>query len=90
MPGESENTISAQRPQSHTTNAWKKEKHKIVGVKKERADHANRKALDLLLKPANPTPSNKTPRGAQRFCDTEKSYNEEARTSAYEQPKHHE
>ena len=24
------------------------------------------------------------------FCDTDKSYNEEARTSAYEQSKHHE
>ena len=34
--------------------------------------------------------SKETQRGAQSFCDTEKSYNEEARTSAYEQPKHHE
>ena len=51
-------TLSVQRPQPHTTNPWKEEKDKIVGVKKERADHANRKALALLLKPASPTPSN--------------------------------
>ena len=30
---------------------------KIVGDKKERANHANRKALALLLKPASSTPS---------------------------------
>ena len=48
-----------QRPQPHTTNPWKeKEGDKIVGDTKERADHANRTALALLLKPANPTPSN--------------------------------
>ena len=58
MPGESENTLSVRRPQPHTTNPLKEEKDKIVGVKKERADHANRKALALLLKPASPTPSN--------------------------------
>ena len=57
-PGESENILSVQRPQPHTTNPWKEEKDKIVGDKKERADHANRKALAMLLKPANPTPSN--------------------------------
>ena len=39
------------------TNPWKEEEDKI-GNKKERADHANRKALALLLKPASPTPSN--------------------------------
>ena len=50
-------TLSVQRPQPHTTNAWKEE-DKIVEAKKERADHVNRKALALLLKPANPTPSN--------------------------------
>ena len=94
-------TLSVQRPQPHTTNPWKEEKDKIVGVKKEKADHANRKALALLLKPTSPTPSNtgsirlfqrdtERARGAQRFCDTEKSYNEEAQTSACEQPKHHE
>ena len=91
-------TLSVQRPQPHTTNPRMQEKDKTVGDKKERADLANRKALALLLKPASPTPSNtgslrpskETQRGAQSFCDTEKSYNEEARTSAYEQPKHHE
>ena len=57
-PGESEDTLSVQRPQPHTTNPWKEEKDKSVGDKKERADHANRKALALLLKPASPTPSN--------------------------------
>ena len=60
-PGESEDTLSVQRPQSHTTNLWKGEKDKTVGDKKERAesaDHANRKALAPLLKPASPTPSN--------------------------------
>ena len=57
-PGESEDTLSVQRPQPHTTNPWKEEKDKTVGDKKERADHATRKVLALLLKPASPTPSN--------------------------------
>ena len=57
-PRESEDTLSVQRPQPHTTNPWKKEKDKTLEDKKERADHANRKALALLLKPASPTPSN--------------------------------
>ena len=47
-------TLSVQRPQPHTANPWKEE-DKIVGDTKERADHANRKALALLLKPASPT-----------------------------------
>ena len=51
-------TLSVQRPQPHTTNPWKEERDKTVGDKKARADHANRKALALLLKPASPTPSN--------------------------------
>ena len=59
MPGESENTPSVQRPQPHTTNPWKEEEEdKIVGDKKERADHVNRKAFALLLQSASPTPSN--------------------------------
>ena len=75
------------------------EKDKIVGDKKERADHANRRALALLLEPASPTLSNTgSLRSSQidtewsilLYCYTEKSYNEEARTSEYEQPKHHE
>ena len=49
-------TLSVQRPQLHTTNPWKEEKDKTVGGKKEKADHANRKALALLLKLASPTP----------------------------------
>ena len=57
-PGESEDTLSVQRPQPHTINPWKEEKDKTVEDKKERADHANRKALALLLKPASPTLSN--------------------------------
>ena len=58
-PGESENTLSVHRPQPHTTNSWKEEEEdKIVGDTKERSDHADRKALTLLLKPASPTPSN--------------------------------
>ena len=40
----SENTLSVQKPQSHTTNPWKEE-GKIVGDKKEKADHVNRRAL---------------------------------------------
>ena len=48
-------TLSVQGPQTHTTNPWKEEKDKTVGDKKERADHANRKALAQLLKPASPT-----------------------------------
>ena len=56
--GESENTLSVQRPQPHTTNSWMEEEDKIVGDIKEKVDHANRKALPLLLKPASPTPSN--------------------------------
>ena len=36
----------------------KKEKGKIVGDKKGESNYANKKALDLLLKPANPTPPN--------------------------------
>ena len=69
--GESENTLSVQRPQPHTTNPWKEEKEKIVGDKKERADLANTKALALLLKHASPTPSNT---GSQRSFqrDTER------------------
>ena len=55
---ESENTLSVQRPQPHITNPWNEEKDKTVGYKKERADHANRKALALLLKSASPTPLN--------------------------------
>ena len=51
-------TLSVQRPQPHTTNPWKEEKDETVGDKTERADHANRKALGLLLKPVSPTPSN--------------------------------
>ena len=57
---ESENTLSVQRPQPHTTNPWKEED------KKERADHANRKALALLLKPASPTPYKGSLRSFQR------------------------
>ena len=56
--GESEDTLSVHRPQPHTTNLWKEVKDKTVGDKKGRADHANRKALALLLKPTSPTPSN--------------------------------
>ena len=55
-PGESEDTLSVQRPQPHTTNPWKEEKDKTVGDKKERADHANWKSLALLLKPVSPCP----------------------------------
>ena len=52
-------TLSVQRPQPCTTNPWKEEeKDKLVGDTKERADHANRKTMALLLKPASPTPSN--------------------------------
>ena len=59
-PGESENTISVQRPKPHTTNPWKEEKDEIGGDKKERADHASSKAWALLLKPASIRRSNCT------------------------------
>ena len=54
---ESENTLSVQKPEPHTINPRKEEKDKTAGVKKERADHDNRKSFALLLKPASPTPS---------------------------------
>ena len=41
-PGVSEDTLSVQRPQPYTTDPWKEEKYKLVGDKKEEADHANR------------------------------------------------
>ena len=50
-PGKRENTLTVQRPQPHTTNPWKEE-DKILGDTEERADHANRKAMALLVKPA--------------------------------------
>ena len=49
-PGESE----SKDPKPQTTSPWKEEKDKIVGDKKERADHANRKALAVLLNPLVP------------------------------------
>ena len=50
-------TLSVQRSQPHTTNSWKEEKDKTIGDKNKRADHPNRKAFALLLKPASPTGS---------------------------------
>ena len=35
-PGESEDTLSVQRPQPDTTNPWKEEKNKTVGDKKKK------------------------------------------------------
>ena len=53
------------------TNREKAEKEKIVEDKKGECNKAKKKALDLLLKPANPTPSNTgSTRSFQR--DTEK------------------
>ena len=40
------------------TYRGKEEKWKIVEDKKGERNSTNKKALDLLLKPANPTPSN--------------------------------
>ena len=40
------------------TYRGKEEKWEIVEYKKGESNLANKKALDLLLKPANPTPSN--------------------------------
>ena len=73
-------------------------RREIVGDKTERADHTNRRTLALLLKPASQTPSITGPlRSFQRdsemgtkVLDTEKSYNEDSRRSAYEQPNDHE
>ena len=46
-------TLSIQRPQPHTTNPWKEKKDKIVGDKKERADHANRNEAPTKKKEAH-------------------------------------
>ena len=40
------------------TYRGKEEKGKIVEDRKGESNKANKEALDLLLKPANPTPSN--------------------------------
>ena len=50
-------SISPKTPTPHN-QPWKEEKDKTVRDKKERADHANKKVLVLLLKPGSPTPSN--------------------------------
>ena len=50
--------VRSARPGESKAKIWKEEKGKIVGDTKERADHAKRKALALLLKSASPTPSN--------------------------------
>ena len=47
-------------------------KKKTVGDNKERAHHANRKALALHLKPACPTPSNHRVVSYIKFIFTEK------------------
>ena len=54
----------------------KEKKGKIVEDKKRKSNYANKKALDLLLKPANPTPSTRsfqrdTERGIKvlRYCE---------------------
>ena len=52
-------TLSVRRPSpTLPTYRGKEEKGKIVEDKKGENNYANKKALDLLLKPANPTPSN--------------------------------
>ena len=52
------------------TYRGKEEKGKIVEDKKERATRPTKKALDLLLKPANPTPPNTgSKRSFQRDTD---------------------
>ena len=48
-----EHSISL-KTSTRKTNPWKEEEDKIVRDKKERADHANRKALALFLKPPIP------------------------------------
>ena len=60
---------------SHTlpTYRGKEEKGKIVEDIKGDSNEANKKALDLLLKPANPTPSNtESTRSFQRVTEREK------------------
>ena len=82
-PEESENTLSVQRPKPHTTNPWKEEEDKIVGDKKERADHANRKVLAQLqqtgIQPKRWSRQNTTARRGARtsavfFFKKEESY----------------
>ena len=69
-PGESENTISLKTPTRHNQSMEGRKRYNSRR-QKERADHANRKALALLLKPASPTPSNTgSQRSSQR--DTER------------------
>ena len=52
-------TLSVRRPQPHTTNLQRKRREReIVEDKKGESNQAIKKTLDLLLKPANPTPSN--------------------------------
>ena len=69
------NTLSVRRPQpTLPTYRGKEEKEKIVEDKKGESNKANKKALDLLLKPPNPTPSNTgSTRPFQR--DTERGIN---------------
>ena len=65
------NTLSVRRLQPHNklTNRMKKEKEKTVDDKKGASSYSNEKALPLLLKPANSTPSNTTgsPRSFHRY-----------------------
>ena len=63
-------SISPKTPTPH--NQRMEEEKDKTGDKKEREDHANRKVLALLLKPASPTPSNT---GSLRLFqrDTERS-----------------
>ena len=53
-------TLSVRRPQPHTNILWRKtrERENNWRQKKERETRPTKKALDLLLKPVNPTPSN--------------------------------
>ena len=56
------------------TYRGKEEKGKIVEDKKGESNYANKTALDLLLKPANPTPSNMgSTRSFQRDTERNKS-----------------
>ena len=48
-PGESENTLSVQRPQPHTTNPWKEEKVKIVGDKKRKGRFCQQESIGSAL-----------------------------------------
>ena len=79
-------------------NVWSIINYFIIIIIKTESVMRGRERVRALYQSEDPTPHNQPMEGrtqdkrvgAQRFCSTEKSNSEEAQTSAYEQPKHHE